>query len=125
MKLRDVLALYHGMSKLKSIKNTKIAYAVVKNEKTLKPIVDENSPKPTEKMKEYWKALGEAKDDAVKAEVNLKYASTIEEINNLQASFEKQLDETDVEVKLHTVSQEEYPADLTALQLELLEAFYG
>lgn len=125
MKLRDVVALYHGMSRLKSIKNTKIAYAVVKNEKALKPIVDKYAPVPNNTMKEYWKALGEAKDDAVKAEVNLKYASTIEEINNLQASFEKQLDETDVEVKLHSVSQDEYPADLTATQLELLEAFYG
>ena len=125
MKLRDVVALYHGMSRLKSIQNTKIAYAVVKNEKLLKPIVFENQPKPTDAMKDYWKALGEAKDDAVKAEVNLKYADTIEAINKLQADFEKKLDETDIDIKLHAVSQDEYPENLTATQLELLEAFYG
>lgn len=125
MKLRDVVSLYHGMSQLKSIQNTKIAYAVVKNEKTLRPIVFDNQPIATDEMKLYWKELGEAKTDDVKAEVSKKHADTIDKINKMQSEWEKKLDEVDVEVKLHEVSQDEYPENLTARQVELLEAFCG
>ena len=121
MKLREALKLYHGLAKVKAIPNTKIAYAIVKNEKILKPLITDLSPKPTEEMKAYWADLGKCETTVAKEVCNKKNTKVLKKITKLQDDWEKELDDKDVTPMLHKVEAKEFPDNLTAAQIEILD----
>ena len=121
MKLRTIIETYQGLAQLKNIPDTKIAYAVVKNERILKPLVLDNQPKPTKDMLNYWNELAKAKSNEEKEEINKKHAKTLETIEKTQKEWEEKLDIVELDVELHKIT--ELPANLTAKQVEIIDNF--
>jgi hypothetical protein len=123
MKKKEALELFYSLDKLDDLKGEKLAYAVVKNKKSLKRIVEDlqHAASPSKEWAELQTKHtknGRFNEAAAKKDNPKEFKARVKQVESY-----KELLEEEAEIGMHKIKEKYIPKEVTVKQYEILSNF--